>query len=124
MKYIADKISVNTDDYRMEQRRLIWTTYTNIIIWFDTLKRYFIDKGFAREKKDEDGNVEGELVYFASQTNRILNVDESEVSTDGTSILPGGRLVNKLCSNDSQLPKGATEVTKVDRVPHLSEVAQ
>ena len=112
MESIADRISVNTADYKMEQRRLIWTTYTNINIWFDTLKRFFIDKGFAREKKDEDRNVEGELVYFESQTNRILNLDESEVSTDGTSKLSGGRPVNKLCSNDSHLPKGATVSNK------------
>ena len=65
-----------------------------------------------QEKKDEDGDVTGELVYFDEQTDRILNLDESEVSTDGTSKLSGGRPVNKLCSNDSDLPKGATVSNK------------
>ena len=50
MEAIADKISVNSGDFKMEQRRLIWTTYSNINIWFDTLKHFFIDKGFARVK--------------------------------------------------------------------------
>ena len=69
----------------MEQRHLIWTTYRNINIRFETLKHFLIDKGFAREKIDEDRLVLCELVYFESQSNRILNIDESEFSTDGTS---------------------------------------
>ena len=37
-----------------------------------------------REKTDQDMLVLGGLVYFESQSNIILNIDESEVSTDGT----------------------------------------
>ena len=73
-------ISVNTCDYKMEERRLRWTTYNNINIWFDTMKTFFIEKGFAREKSDKDGDVKGELVYFHSQIEIILNLDESEVA--------------------------------------------
>ena len=47
-------------------------------------------------------------MYCESMTDRILNLDESEVSTDGTTKLSGGRPVNKLCANDAQLPEGAT----------------
>ena len=112
MKHISDNVVVNTDDYKMEQCRLAWTAYSNINIWFDTLKEFFIDKGFARKRKDEDVDVKGELVYLDSQLDRILNLDESEVSTDGTSKLSGGRPVNKLCSSDTQLPKGATVSNK------------
>ena len=32
MKYIADNVVVNTDDYKVEKRRLAWTTYSNINI--------------------------------------------------------------------------------------------
>ena len=39
MESIADKISVNNSDFKIEQRRLLWTTYSNINIWFDTLKK-------------------------------------------------------------------------------------
>jgi len=65
MRTIADKVDVNGDDYKMEQRRLIWTTYKNMNIWFETLI-FLIDKGFAREKNDENRLVLGELVYFES----------------------------------------------------------
>ena len=47
-----------------------------------------------------------ELVYFESQSNIILNIDESEVSTDGSSKLSGGRPLNKLSYADVDLPKG------------------
>ena len=82
MELVAHKISVNTSDYKMEERRLRWTTYTNINIQFDTTKKFLIEKGVAREKNDEDGGIEGELVYFYSQIERTLNLDESEVSTN------------------------------------------
>ena len=40
--------------------------------------------GFARLETKEDGDIESELVFFEFQTDRILNLDKSEVSTDGT----------------------------------------
>ena len=49
----------------------------------------------------------GELVYFELQSNRILNLDESEVSTDGTSKPSGNLPLIKLSSADGDLPKGA-----------------
>ena len=61
MKHIADSVDVNSDDYKMEQRRLAWTTYSNINTWFNTLKEFFIKKGFVRERMDEDVDVEGGL---------------------------------------------------------------
>ena len=76
MRTVADQVDVSGDDYKMEQRHLIWTTYRNINIRFKTLKHSLIDKGFAREKIDEDRLVLCELVYFESQSNRILNIDE------------------------------------------------
>ena len=67
MKHIADSVDVNSDDYKMEQRHLALTTYSNISTWFNTLKKFFIKKGFVRERTDEDVDVEGELVYFNLQ---------------------------------------------------------
>ena len=50
MESVAHKISVNTSEYKMEKRRLRWTTYTNINIWFDT-KEFFDREGiYLREK--------------------------------------------------------------------------
>ena len=87
MLLIADKIVVSSNDFRMEQQQLEWTTHTNI--WFENLKAFFINKGFARENAYGD-ECEGELIYFEGQTNRILNLDESEVSTHGTTKVSGG----------------------------------
>jgi len=70
------------------------------------LKQFLIDQEFAREKTDEDRCVLGELVFFESQTNRILNLNESEMFKDGTSKLSGGRPVTRLSSSDIALPKG------------------
>ena len=111
MKLIADQIVVTSNDFRMEQRRLEWTTHSNINIWFETLKHFLIEKGFAKEKTaQEEGR--GELIYFEGQTDRILNLDESEVSTDGTTKLSGGRPTSKISPTDSSIPKGATTSNK------------
>jgi len=40
--------------------------------------------------KNENDNCEGELVYFEGQTDRIIDLDESEVSTDGNTKLSRG----------------------------------
>ena len=63
MRTIADQVDASGDEYKMEQRLLIWTTYRNINIWFETLI-FLIDKGFAREKTKKDRLVLGEFVYF------------------------------------------------------------
>ena len=63
MRTITDQVDMSGDDYNMDQTRLIWTTYRDINIWFETWI-FKIDKGFAREKTDEDILVLGELVYF------------------------------------------------------------
>ena len=94
------------DEHKMEKRRLIWTTYRNINIWFENLKHFLIDKRFVCEKTYGDRLVLNELVYFESQSNRVLNIDESEVSTDGTSKISGGRPLTNLFSTDSDLPNG------------------
>ena len=97
MRTIYYQIDVSGDDYKMEQRRLIWTTYRNINICFETYKNVFpIDKVFLHEKADKDRLVLGELFYFESQSNITLNLNESEVSTDGTSKLSGGRPLTNL----------------------------
>ena len=69
---------------------------------------------FARvaTEKDQLSGVEGELVFLESQTHRIINLDESEVSTDGTSKLSGGRPVTELSSSNTAIPTGASTANK------------
>ena len=66
------------------------------------MKTDLIDLGFARATTADD-DVEGELVFFDGQLERILNIDESEVTTDGTSKLAGGRPVTEYCCRDNSI---------------------
>ncbi len=76
----------------MEQRRLQWTTYDNLKVWFDTWKETVIDLGFGRERTLEDGNAgEGEVVFYPGQKERIVNIDETDGSLDDTTGQRGGR---------------------------------
>ena len=107
MKRLGDKIVVNNANNMVEQRRLEWTTYSNIDFWFDTLKVFLVEKGFARHKILGEDHVAGELVYFEHQTHRIMNLDESKASTDETTKIAGGHPATKWRSSDGYLPKGS-----------------
>ena len=108
---IADDISPSIHQKKVEQRRLLWTTYNKINMWFESFKKQLIDLGFAREATDDDGDV-GELVFLPGQLERVLNLDESEVTTDGTSKWTGGRPTTKMSSTDEKSTQGATEAHK------------
>ena len=41
MNRLGDKIEVNDHNSVVEQCRLEWTTWSNINVWFDTLKHFF-----------------------------------------------------------------------------------
>ena len=99
---IANEISVATANTTMEKRRLVWSTYNNINTWFEQMKTDLINLGFARLPEEEE-DVDGELVFFDGQLERILNIDESEVTTDGTSKLSGGRPVTEYCCRDNSI---------------------
>jgi hypothetical protein len=51
-------------------------------------------------------------VFFDGQLERILNIDESEVTTNGTSKLTGGRPVTEYCSSDTRIGTGAEGTNK------------
>ena len=80
-KQITHAIKVSEGGSKMEQRRLQWTTYRNIMKWFDTLKEQLISLGFARlaTEYDKSCGVTGEIAFIEGQAHRILNLDESEV---------------------------------------------
>ena len=50
-----------------------------------------ITLGFAKQKQPDDSNVEGELVFFDGQEERIVNFDETCVSLDESAGERGGR---------------------------------
>ena len=53
-----------------------------------------------------------ELYFFEGQLDRIINLDESEISTDGTSKIAGGRPATTYTSTYSSLPKGVETRTR------------
>ena len=106
MQDILLDVNVTTLNTKMEKRRLVWSTHNHINTWFKQMKTDLIDLGFAR-LHTTDNDVEGELVFLVGQLDWILNIDESKVTTDGTSKLTGGRPVTEYCSSDARVGSGA-----------------
>lgn len=76
-KINSDKLEVNTDQSRTEQRRLQFTTYRNIDQWFDGFKEFLIRKQFARQATQEEiRGGSGELIFYDGMLDRILNLDD------------------------------------------------
>ena len=97
----------------MEERQAIWTTYRHINAWFDTLKEFLISHGFDRLSTEQEMKETGRAIsFFEGQLYRIINLDESEISTDGTSKIAGGRPATTYIYTDSSLPKGVEATNK------------
>ena len=99
---ITNEIAVVTANTIMEKQRLVWSTYNNINTWFKQMKKKLIELYFARARTTED-DVVGELVFFDGQLDQIFNIDEIEVTTDGTNKLAAGCPVTEYCSCESSI---------------------
>ena len=88
-KETADRLDIG-DKNVMEDRRSKWTTFTNLNLWFSTWEQLLIDLGFGRKKRDGEQG-EGSVVFFEGQTDRIVNLDETDGSMDNTNGQRGGR---------------------------------
>ncbi len=77
----------------VEMRRQIWTTYINLNDWFDSWERFLVSHGFAAEITDESGTKE--IIFTDDQKRRIINVDETNLSLDGSD---GGRGGGPACT--------------------------
>jgi len=91
-KETADMFQVDIKNTQ-ELRRLMWSTCSNLKAWFDTWQHTLTFLGFARMKRTDgsDDLVVGVIVFFDGQTNRILNIDETDGSLDNTNGQRGGR---------------------------------
>jgi len=69
----------------VEQRRIMWTSYTNLRMWFNNWFKDIEQLGFATRNSD------GDLIIPDDQLSRILNVDETCLSVDGSQGNRGGR---------------------------------
>ncbi|KAL3771166.1 hypothetical protein ACHAWU_004789 [Discostella pseudostelligera] len=68
-----------------EERRVRWTTYANLELWFDSWEKTLIDLGFM----EDEGS--GKYIIPEHQLRNIINFDETCLSLDGSSINRGGR---------------------------------
>eukprot|EP00536_Pseudo-nitzschia_multiseries_P001111 jgi/Psemu1/180256/e_gw1.14.15.1 len=110
----AHTIEVSTQNTQLEERRAVWATLNNINDWFINLKDLLTTKGFARLPTPEEkrNGHEGELVFLPGQLHRILNVDKTGLTLDGTGSKSGGRPVTEYAPANKSLPCGATRTHK------------
>jgi hypothetical protein len=69
----------------IEMRRLLWTTPENLNNWFDEWGLFCVSKGFATRTD------QGEVIFSETQKRRIINIDETNLSLDGSDGGRGGR---------------------------------
>lgn len=101
--------SVTTGSSLLENCRVVYTTYNNINVWFDTLKEFLTTNGFARNKQ-EDGDRE--WVFFRGQLNRILNLDESGLMLDSNQSKSGGKSSTHFSCSNPSIPQGMDQTNK------------
>ncbi len=109
-----------------EERRVCWTTYANINCLFDNWEQFLVDYGFGTIQ--ESGKIE----VSDEQRARILNLDESALSLDGSTQKRGGHptvrfydgslpVIGMIASNSSQCSTLITGSTATGEVlpPHF-----
>jgi hypothetical protein len=88
-----------------EHRRILWNTYRNLELWFNTWEDNLVELGFA--KFDEETKA---CKVHDNQLARILNIDESACSVDGANGQRGGRPSAVL--SDPSLPSSGIATSK------------
>ena len=81
---------------QVEERRILWTTYANLLAWFNNFKIFLIKFGFSGVGGD------GEPIFDEEMKRRILNVDETEISLNGSKTRAGRR--PEVSFHDPHLP--------------------
>ncbi len=97
----ADKVSF------AEERRVRWTTFSNLQMWFNNWETTLIDLGFM----EDDGS--GKYIIPDHQLRNILNFDETCLSLDGSSINRGGRPAAYY--HDPRLPQVGISTSKTSQ---------
>ena len=74
----STNVSLNADvSPPVEERRLRWTTWPNLIKWFENFKAFLVEFDFAGVGDD------GELTFTEEQLRRIKNINETELALSG-----------------------------------------
>jgi hypothetical protein len=69
----------------VEERRLLWTTYNNLHTLFMSFKEFCFKFEFAMP------NCHGDAVFSPEMLHCIANINETELSLDGSETQEGGR---------------------------------
>jgi hypothetical protein len=82
----ATNVSLNASvSPEVKDRRVRWTTHSNLHAWFVSFKAFLIEFGFTTIGSD------GRLVISEAMLRRIANINETEVSLDSSKTNAGGR---------------------------------
>ena len=79
-------------------RRLLWTTPENLNNWFDEWGLFCVSNGFATRTD------QGEVIFSETQKRRIINIDETNLSLDGSDGGRGGRPACSITIKHCQRP--------------------
>ena len=92
------------DDLLVELRRQLWTTGYNLEAWFINWEKFCVDNGFATRELvvddngapilDDNQNQQFSIQFTEEQLRRIMNLDETCISLDGSKGKAGGRPPN------------------------------
>ena len=80
-----------------EERRVQWTTYHNLDLWFTSWEKVLDDLGFF------EVDARGKKIIPDHLLRNILNFDETSLSLDGSTIARGGR--PPVAFEDHRLPR-------------------
>ena len=98
-------VNLNADaSHAVEDRRIRWTTYNNLNVWFDSWEENLVTLGFG--VRSIDGTVE----ISPEQMSRIINLDETCIALDGNKSNRGGR--PSAVFYDPNLPRLGKAATK------------
>ena len=90
---VADELDLGKPNKIEQRRRNKWSTYYNINLYFNSLKAFLIDNGFAKEASASFKLSTGSELEWATedQGRRIANIDETALVLDNTEKGKGGR---------------------------------
>jgi hypothetical protein len=84
----ATNVSLNVMiAWLIEERRVRWTTYNNLLKWFVGYWAFMLKYEFAQPGSNRDD----EMIVGEANLHRILNVDKTKMSLDGSKTRAGGR---------------------------------
>jgi hypothetical protein len=98
-------VSLNADvSPVVEERRVRWTPYANLDVWFNNFRAFLIEFNFAGIGDD------GDPTFTEAQLHQIMNVDETEISLDASNTRAGGRPA--VSFHDPHLPATSRSTAK------------